>query len=400
MIAFDLDLSPTYLKQLVNSALDDAFDPKGFDTNGISVFLSRIGDTHIGVDGEIIFISLPLSIKFNNEAGLFSMSGNGSVTLDVATQYRIDEKLNLRVKSDIVGHTWLTKPQLSAGSLSMPVETLVNLLFKHYESIITSTIDQKIMESISLKSTVQTTSRRLNEKVSELKVYGMSLDLSMKSLSLLRPRMEDDSIKVSGVGNVNIQLKEKGNVNIDDLQLWWLDNLNAENLLHVNGKWPLSELKDLLLSSVKNVEVGGKKLVIDSSDMRNENGTLVVDGKISSPVVADVRITTIPVYNEFEGELYLQDIDVHLKPDSFIYKLSAPIVNKFIENKLEDLSPIGLNKLLSEGVEKLLSKSFDLNSFILSISLDQAKVKSLELVGDDLDFQMMAKNGNIKIASV
>ena len=51
---------------------------------------------------------------------------------------------------------------------------------------------------------------------------------------------------------------------------------------------------------------------------------------LSSPLKAMVTVDGKPRYNEAESNLYLDKLDINMKASNLIYKLSAPLVNRFL----------------------------------------------------------------------
>ena len=79
-------------------------------------------------------------------------------------------------------------------------------------------------------------------------------------------------------------------------------------------------------------------------------------------------------------------MDFELTPDGIIYKLTAPLVNSFVESKMKDVFPIKVNELLASQVSDLLNKfvtkkPLHLIPQISKISLEKMEIEDVYLKG-------------------
>ena len=145
-IIFDISTTKAFLAEFLEGALDKSVSSEPMEVNGVEVTLERVGKARLEPIGKKVGIFLPLSIKIKRPAGLFSVEGSGALNLHLSIDFDITKGLMLKSKTELLDHTWIDKPILEIGALNIPIETLVNLVLNHHESIITAKIDSSIKE--------------------------------------------------------------------------------------------------------------------------------------------------------------------------------------------------------------------------------------------------------------
>ncbi|MBK8700085.1 MAG: DUF4403 family protein [Saprospiraceae bacterium] len=118
-------------------------------------------------------------------------------------------------------------------------------------------------------------------------------------------------------------------------------------------------------------------LVADACTVDFSPEKLNVALKLKSPLQAYVTMTGVPRYNEFESLLYLDNLDVDLKATNLIYRITAPLLNKFLESGFKDKLPIAVDKMVSLQLEEKLPLSMQLNGMHLKADIKQMQVTEL-----------------------
>ena len=119
---------------------------------------------------------------------------------------------------------------------------------------------------------------------------------------------------------------------------------------------------------------------------------------IDNPIKAEVFIKGKPIYNEIEGQLILNDLDVKVNPSNFIYKLTAPLVNRFVESKMEDFFPLSVNEKLSELVSANIPKSINLQKAKIGIAQNGIQINEMRFLERKLS--ALAQINGLAVASV
>jgi len=212
-VFFDISTSKAYLSDILEQSLDHAVSSEPMEVNGVQIVLKRVGASEIHPEGK-------------------------------------------------VAHEWIEKPVLEIGALNIPIETLVNLVLKHHESIITAKIDQSIRQFSDLNALLQKGLNDARDKVKSLDLKGNTLSFDINSIAMTIP----------------------------------YDFLEGE-----------------IKNRLQGMEVGGKYFDVDMIDIRGNQG-LTVKMEISEPIRAQVFVTGVPHYDPSAGVLQLNNLDVKVNP--------------------------------------------------------------------------------------
>lgn len=350
-ISFELSASNQFLSDLFESALDDAVSSEPMQVNSVEIILKRIGEAELRPDHKSIHIYLPLNIQLKRPAGLFTVEGSGSINLHLVVDYNIDSSLRLKAKSDLLSHEWLEKPVLEIGALNIPVETLVNMVLKHHESIITAKIDDSLKKVSDLNALLQKGLIKAKESINSQDLKGNDFEINLQKISLTEPKIENEKVYVNGFLGPTIGINTNGQLEQGNIGFEWLEKEVApeDTTMQIDIELPYDLLKGKLIDALQGMEVGGKQFDVRSIDISGgENLEIMLE--IDDPIKAQVFIQGKPIYNEIEGQLLIEDLDVKVNPANFIYKLTAPLVNKFIEGKMNDFFPLEVNQKLGNVV--------------------------------------------------
>lgn len=398
-IIFDITTTSEFLSNLLEDALDKAVSSEPMEVNGVEVRLTRVGEAEIRPSGKKVDIFLPLKIRLKREAGLFTVEGNGAINLHLAVNIDISSTLKLKSKCELVTHEWVEKPVLEIGALNIPIETLVNLVLKHHESIITAKIDSSLQKFSDLNKLLQGGLADARRKLGELDLKGNRINLDVDELILSEPKINDGKVNISGIVKPDISINDNAVIQSSLVPFRWMTDADKtiENKVFVPITFDYDFLENELRTVLQGMEVGGKHFEVRSINIYGGD-ELNIRMVIDDPIKAEVFIKGKPVYNEIEGKLILNDIDVKVNPSNFIYKLTAPMVNRFVENKMVDFFPLSVNEKLSELVFANIPKSISLEKSKIGIAQDGIQINEMRFLERKLS--ALAQINGLTVVSV
>lgn len=377
MLSFDFNCPYTLLSGYLDYAIDHAFGNDKYETHGVSLKLLRRGDSFLNIDGNVIFINTISDVEVYKSVGLFSSEIKGVIDISIAVAYDISEDFRISTKTDIVHHKWIEKPTLEIGILNMPVESLVELALKHYEGIITAKLDAVVKENINLKSIINEQLLALKEILNEKSFHGIKLALNPTALILQKPKYKDNIIHAEGGVVVDTAVAKSANLLDSPLTFKWVDQVDKDSIILTNFELDESFLLEMINSQIGDQEIGGKPLQIENTNLILDDNHIGLTARITSPLKANFKFAAVPVYIEAKENLTLENIDVNIEPESFLYKLSAPLVNKFIENKLDNVFPLNIKELVREKVISQIPSKIDLDDLSLKPSIKSIVLSKL-----------------------
>ena len=125
------------------------------EISGVEIGIKMNGSVTLRAEQNILTYQLPLEIHVLRPSGLFTVEGLGKVSMTFQSELSFDKALNLHTQTELINHNWIEKPQLKLGSLSMSVETLIDMIINHTESILIGKIDRAVEESLSIKDVIE-----------------------------------------------------------------------------------------------------------------------------------------------------------------------------------------------------------------------------------------------------
>ena len=400
-ISFELSASNQFLSDLFEEALDDAVSSEPMEVNSVEIILNRIGEAELRPDYKAIHIYLPLNIQLKRPAGLFTVEGSGSINLHLVVDFDIDSNLRLSAKSSLLSHEWLEKPVLEIGALNIPVETLINMVLNHHESIITAKIDASLKKVSDLNSFLQKGIEKAKESINEQDLKGNAFDLSLHHISLVEPVLENDFVSIKGFLTPTIGINTNSTSEQKEISFDWItaQTLSEESTVQIDIELPYDLLKNELINTLQGMEVGGKNFDVRSIDISGGD-SLYIELEIDDPIKAQIFINGRPTYNETKGQLSMENLDVKVNPANFIYKLTAPIVNKFIENKMSDFFPLEVNQKLGEIVRSKIPTEISIPKGKIKVAHKKIRIDSLNFEDDRIIGKTTISNLAVEIAHV
>jgi hypothetical protein len=398
-VSFELSASNQFLSDLFEEALDDAVSSEPMEVNSVEIILKRIGEAELRPDKKSIHIYLPLNIQLKRPAGLFTVEGSGAINLHLVVNYDIDSKMQLKAKSDLLSHEWLEKPVLEIGALNIPVETLVNLVLKHHESIITAKIDDSLKQVSDLNAMLVRGLDLAKQSINNQDLKGNEFELTLQNVSLVEPMVKDGEVKLNGYLKPNIGINTKAHLGPESISFDWIneDVLKENSSMQIDIELPYDLLKDELKEALQGMEVGGKNFEVRSIEISGGE-YLLIDLEIDDPIKAQIFVKGIPIYNELEGVLIMNDIDVKVNPANFIYKLTAPLVNRFIENKMSEFFPLEVNQKLGEVVRSKIPSEINIPKGEITVVHEKVFIDRLDFAKDRIIGKASVSNFGIAVA--
>ena len=382
-VNFELSASNQFLSDLFESALDDAVSSEPMEVNSVEIMLKRIGEAELRPDHKSIHIYLPLNIHLKRPAGLFTVEGSGAINLHLVVDFDIDSNMKLKAKSDLLSHEWLEKPVLEIGALNIPVETLINMVLKHHESIITAKIDDSLKKVSDLNGLLSKGLDKARESINKQDLKGNKFEIELHELSLVEPIVKEKIVFVKGYLTPTVGINTKSQAELQKTTFNWIEEsiLSEDSAMQIDFELPYDLLKEELKETLQGMEVGGKYFDVRSIEISGGE-KINIQLEIDDPIKAQVFINGTPIYNEIEGKIMIDDIDVKVNPANFIYKLTAPLVNKFIENKMDDFFPLEVNQKLSKVVRSKIPSEIEIPNGNINVTHKEIVIDALDFASD------------------
>ncbi len=378
MIGFECRIANRALETLVYEALSDAIPEQEMDVNGFAITLKLLGSPLINAENKSISIALPLGINFSRQAGLFTVQGHGKIHVKIKSDFDVSPEFNLNTKSAIEDHIWLEKPVIDFGSLDITVEKLVDLILKHYHDILAHSIDKALKTKLSLPEIVNHVLAALKKDLSGFNYHGLKVFMQPSEILLEPITNEEGKMVLKGGINTALVCASKDPFAPVSPKLRWVQTLLNDNLSIMHLDVTEEVISDIMCEFINQQEYGGEALVASSCKVDFSPQKMNLQLNLSRPVKAMLYVNGQPRYNEAESKLYLDKLDIKMKASNLIYKITAPLVNRFLEASFKEKLPVPINGLIKEQTQKDLPLSFLAGGMKIQVNVQNISVEEMQ----------------------
>jgi hypothetical protein len=321
---------------------------------------------------------LPIDLEIAKEGGLFSIAGHGSLILKIRIQYEITPGFQLLTKSSIHHHEWIKPPIIDVGVLDIPVEKVVDMMFKHYDSVICGSIDKVIKDKIDIRSQVENALTILKETLLANAYYGLKLYVNPYEV-LFEPISDNETeILLSGGIKLDAIVSDHNPNKVTELLFTWAENILDDNTNSVNLAIKEEIISNILCDYLNKMEYGGETLQTKSCKVDfTSQQYMKLSIKIDKPIAGTIHITSIPIYNASTETLNVKNLDIDVNPENFIYKLTAPLLSKFLASEVKNNLPVKVDKILNTYASDFNNKNVNFSGVAITTSFSKLIMKEL-----------------------
>lgn len=382
MIAFTAKLDKQKVENVLMETITSSVVNNTFEVNGFNLKFKLNEKLTLDFAGKSIFIKLPLDLEVSKQSGLFSVAGHGSLALTLRLQYEITPAFQLITKTELSDHRWTTPPVIDLGSLDIPVEKVVDMMLKHYDSVICGSIDKVIKEKVDISQQVDNALKVLKDNLNDNSYFGLRLFLYPYEVLFEEIREERNTIVLNGAIKLEAVIADKSPFTRNDMIFTWAENILQDNINLINLKIDEEIISNILCEQLNKMEYGGEKLqtktcVVDFTSDHHMNLNITID----KPIAGALTIKAKPKYNESDETLNISKLDIDVKPESFIYKLTAPLLSKFLASEVKNNLPIQISKILNTYTSPFKNKKVNINDVVITTNFKSLQLK--ELTFDD-----------------
>lgn len=396
MIKIIANLPKAYLSRLLSMSLDQALSTEALEIKGFDINLARHDVAMVTARAKSIFIDVPLKVHISKDAGLFSIDAQGIIMISVTSAIDISTNLTINTQSEIAGWKWIEEPKVKIGVLNLPISAIANVILHKVDDDISQKLDEAIAQHIDLQ-------RLINQKLAALvdsrKVSDeppLYLMTQIEEIQCAGMREYNDKIELPLYIELQNQLSDQYQVATDwDLPRFaWILDEPLEHIQTLDLVYRYESLAEAIRQKMDGIEVGGKQIKISKVTISHDD-LIHIRIQITDPIESVMTIAGQP--SIINGELHLGDLEVEMNTPNILYKMTSPIIEKFIRSYIEDQLPIPINSLLrtkvNEGVNQVNQSSH------LELHLDDRHfvINDVQLVDEKLMVSVAAQDIELKV---
>jgi len=362
-------LRVTLEKQLEN----EVFTSGGFQ---IKLSIAKKDDWRLLADDKTLTLKLPLLFSFSRPEGLFSVEGEGGISLELACTFRSPKGEKPFIDVDLLSFEWFLHPVVTMGSIDFPVEFLADILVRrvrdnHLENWINA-INERWDISVLLDNLQKKYARNVTVPIKPEWYFN----LEIRHWVFVGFQDNDKNLKLIVYVNYDARLTDKVSSFLP-FEIQYADKpvsgLLIKNPYHFSAQATFEGMERALTHYINNHEIGGKSFDVEKISIRNTS-FFEIKILLRSPLQGTVTISGNPVFDKEKAMLDFSDLKVDIKANQFFYQLSAPIIEKIVRSRLREILPLPLDNLIHALRENILA--FGLKKSLV-ISLEDVHVEAI-----------------------
>ncbi len=392
----NLSISQGKVSRYFSDFLDDVWKNQWYEVNGVKVKLERNGKVDVQIHQGFISCDMPLDIQLKRPSGLFTVEGEGSLVLKTKTGIEFGSGGQVKSRTEIVEHAWTEKPVVTVGILNMPVETLINLLLDHHESLITSRVDEIVQTQVNLKGLVDNHLLKPIENIDIPSLGSRYVDLKIKNVDIDLSKSTANHVLGQVYIDYDIDLAGKGKEVLSDNEMIvnWVQPKSVTVSKTLDAFFTYDELESVIHEWISKIEISNKPVELEELQLSFPD-KFKVNGIIASPVSASFSVEGFPRYEKEEGTLYLDHMSTSFNPSNIFQKALSFIIKGKIQSTIEKKLPLKINEQLYALKEKIPSYSND--EFTASIHMDRLSCHDIYWKTEGLKVGVVLDNLSIRV---
>ncbi len=395
----DFKISKSKINAFIHEELKNLLSDK-IHVSGYDIILKQVDNNSISISAKerSIFIDAPVGFTFIKSAGLFSIEGEGTIKINLEVICQVDEDFKLTTNSKLISHEWIESPKVSLGQLTLPVETLSDCVLKYVKEDTLAKLDKKIADEINVRDVII---KYLNEYGVNYPIYKkpdlyFNFELLQIQSDIFREDENDIHIHMwleilSKVSDVVIQLEQNQNP-----KFYWTEEKTETKLQKIDIELSYNGIAKMIISELNGKELGGKSFEIESIHMRMTS-FLELKVNLIQPIKGLITITCLPKLDIQQQQIDLENLDIDIVAQNFIYKLSSPIIERIIESKIQSILPIKPAETISKYIKKIPNIQVYHNLISLYPHVSKATIETLNFGQQSINITLVLDDAEVDI---
>lgn len=392
-----------FSKSKLNTHIQEAFDlyaDQKMSVEGLDINIKKSTEATIQVNArqKSIFAEVPVSFNIAKNAGLFSVEGEGSIVANVEIICDIDENFGLKTKTLLHGYRWSEGPILHAGILHIPAEMISNHIIHCMKEGLMEKLDKRLSETADIKKIIHQQMQQYATNYPVHKKPDLYFNGQLLQVESGLFREDEDDIHLDLWLEINAKISDEP-VNFEvstDPLFYWLDKKDKKNSQVVDVEFSYAGLSKMIMTQINGQELGGKKFEIASIHIRNTH-SLEIKANMTSPIKSMVTITCLPSLNKTTQKLEIANLDIDIDASNIIYKLSSPIIEKIIRNKVMEMMPFDPAPYLNAFVNKVPPIQLMDNKISLLPTISQLLIRELRFQNQNVLCTLSLEDAEIDV---
>ena len=350
-----------------------------------------------------VLINFPLKIKAEKATFLQNLLVEGELHLSVITDIEVDKYWHLFTNTELIDYYWIEKPKAKMGSISIPIEKLMNLVIERTKSKVVQEIDKTIKEEFALKSQITSVVDKITQPVKLDEASDIELQIELDSFSMTGTFNTFDwtegIISVSGLGGI-VGAKEYSEAPKDLPKFAWLDSEFEKDSsdLYFNIDLELERINQFVSEKFvgKRFSENGKEVTIQKVELKGLDEKLGVIADVTGSYNGQIFLSARPNYDSETKKFHSEDIEIKLLTKNALHKALGWMLKGRIKSELEKTLQFSLEDFLGPIQKQIDQQITEINkSGEVSLS---ANIQNLDI--DEFRFSQTKLHAAVHVPMV
>ena len=364
-------LNKQSMKDTFNSVMDTILVNNTFDIEeyNLDVKLSKNNEADLEFEGKKVTIKFPLHISAEKETFLQKLLIEGEILITAICNIDINKNWELETDTDLLGYSWVEKPIVKMGILSLPVERIMNMIIERTKDDVIDQIDSAIKEKMALKSQIISVMEMLRKPftLDGISDIGLSIALDRFSMTGVNNQADWTEGMISVSGNGEICSIESSNERSEIIPSFtWLDGDYVQHTsdIYFNIDLGLDLVNKIAKENFidKHFSDNGKEITIVDLEIKGIDKKLGVVADVVGSYNGQIYLSAIPEYNQQAKVFVSKDIEINLITKNVLHKGLAWMLKGRIKNELDKLLQFSLEDVLIPMRSELAKQILEINS--------------------------------------
>lgn len=352
----------------------------------LDVKLQKKEEASIEFQEKSVLINFPLKIIAEKETFLQNLLVEGELQLTVITDIEIDKYWNFFTNTELVDFQWIEKPLVKMGSISIPIEKIMNLVIDRTKAKVVKEIDKTIKEEFALRSQIMSVMDLISNPFPIDEVSNIELQLAVDSFAMTGTFNTYDwtegIISVKGLGEIagaKDYVEEPGDLPTFE----WLDHSYQKDSsdLYFNIDLELERINHFVSDKFvgKKFVEKDKEITIQKIELKGLDEKLGVVADVTGSYNGQIFLSARPEYDPATKEFRSEDIEVSLLTTNVLHKALGWMLQGRIKKELDKTLQFSLKDFL-EPIQIQINKQIqeinnsgdiDLSANLKDLNIDE-----------------------------
>ncbi len=352
-----IQLNLNELERTINKEIDGLlYEDKDLTENqdGLMMKAAKNGDIKLTVSNHQVRYKVPLSLWIKKDIGITNVEAEGEITLNLITQYEIDENWTLNTETSIDHYEWQQQPVLKLGFVDLPIGMIGNAIVNRSKVTLAKLIDRQLKENFILKEYVSEAWRQVQKPVLISDEHQLWVKIKPHAVSMTPVNTIDSLIKstIAIESLTEVIIGEQPPYDYQDTLPPFSVKEKVADDFRVNlfTQIPFAQAEQMAKKYIvgESFEAKGQKVTVEDLELYGQGDKVVVNAKLTGSYNGSVYMIGRPEYNERKNEIEIKDLKYELSTQNFLHKSLAWIFKKNIEKRLVDGMKFPLESNLQE----------------------------------------------------